>query len=99
MDFRPAWSVDRFVLGKFNLFWTYCYICILDFVLYEYSSFSSVQDKWKFGFAWNQPSDLLVRCLSKFFDNIVQTCKLLKENVRYKRKTGENQDDATGSVV
>ena len=47
----------------------------------------------------NQPSDLLVRCLSKFFNNIVQACKLLKENVRNKRKTGENQDDATSSVV
>ena len=26
--FRPAWSVDRLVLGKIILFWAYCYICI-----------------------------------------------------------------------
>ena len=44
MEFRPAWSVDRLVLGKIILFWAYCYICILDFVLYEYSSFSSSQE-------------------------------------------------------
>ena len=43
--------------------------------------------------------DLLVCCLFKFFDNVVQACKLLKENVRNKRKTGENQDDTTSSVV
>ena len=43
--------------------------------------------------------DLLVCCLFKFFDDVVQACKLLKENVRNKRKTGENQDDTTSSVV
>ena len=43
--------------------------------------------------------DLLVCCLFKFFDNVVQACKLLKENVRNKRKTGENQDDTTSSVI
>ena len=34
--------------------------------------------------------DLLVCCLFKFFDDVVQACKLLKENVRNKRKTAEN---------
>ena len=43
--------------------------------------------------------DLLVCCLFKFFDDVVQACKLLKENVRNKRKTGENQDDTTSSVI
>ena len=42
--FRPAWGVDRFVLGKLFMFRAYCYICISDFLLCEYSSFSSSQE-------------------------------------------------------
>ena len=43
--------------------------------------------------------DLLVCCLFKFFDDVVQACKLLKENVRNERKTAENQYNTTSSVI
>ena len=59
MEFRPAWSVDRFVLGKFyfvlNLL---LYLYFLDFVLYEYSSFSSSQKLFLHFGTWKNHSKL-----------------------------------------
>ena len=49
---------NRLILGKIILFWAYRYICILDFVLYEYSSFSSSQEFFLHFGTWQNHSKI-----------------------------------------
>ena len=47
MDFRPAWDVDRLILGKIIFVSSILlYLYFLDFLLYEYSSFSSSRNSF-----------------------------------------------------
>ena len=58
MDFRPAWDVDCFILGK-NYFCFECIVifCVSDFVLYEYTfSLNSSQNSFYIPKYWKSHS-------------------------------------------
>ena len=69
---------NRLILGKIILFWAYCYICILDFVLYEYSSFSSSQEFFLHFGIWKNHSK------STHFSLILGTKNLVKFGTQQK---------------